>query len=349
MSAAPTSVAGYADAARTRLADDVWRYLGDGCARTHAADRRAFDAELLVPRPLADVRGGHTRLELFGQALEHPILVAPIAYQRVFHTDGECACAMAAAAQGAAMVISSLASQPLEAIAGAHRAHGAAPWFQLYWLGDRDGTLRLATRAANAGCVVTMFTVDAPVKRAEFMLPPEIAAVNLARPLAPCPVPKGGSVVFDGWMAQAPTWDDLAWLRERIRGPLVVKGLLHPDDAARAAALGCDGIVVSNHGGRVLEGLPASLTALPAIRDRLAGRVPLLLDSGVRSGRDVLCALRSGASAVMIGRPVMWGLASDGAFGVARVIRMLRDELEAAMALCGERVLPGLRASPAPR
>jgi 4-hydroxymandelate oxidase len=152
-------------------------------------------------------------------------------------------------------------------------------------------------------------------------------------------VPAGRSAVFDGWMAAAPTWDDLAWLRERLQMPLLVKGVLHADDAARLMALGCDGLIVSNHGGRVLDGAPASLDALPAIRARVGENVPVLLDSGIRSGRDAFKALAQGADAVLVGRPCIWGLAANGALGVAQVIRLLRDELELTMALTGCRTL----------
>lgn len=335
----------YEALAAARLDPTAWRYLRDGSGNnlTLAANRRAFESAGLMPRPLADVRGGHTRLNLFGQALEHPILLAPIAYQRLFHTDGECASAMAAAAQGGAMWVSSLASQSLESIAAASQQAGggdqSAAWFQLYWQGERQRTLRLARRAEAAGYPVMMLTVDAPVKLATLELPGGVQAVNLERPLAADPLASGGSQVFDGWMAQAPTWDDLAWLRGHLRQPLILKGILHPDDAERAINLGCDGLVVSNHGGRVLDGAPASLDALPAILARVAGRAPVLLDSGIRDGRDVFKALSFGASAVLLGRPYIWGLASAGAFGVAHVIRLLRDELELAMALCGCKAL----------
>lgn len=336
------SATDYAAVARARLDPAVWQYLQGGDELS--GNRAAFEAVRLWPRPLADVRGGHTRLDLFGQTLEHPVLLAPIAYQRLFHMDGERACAMAAAAQGGAMVVSSLASQPLEAIAEA----GGAPWFQLYWQGARARTLRLARRAEAAGYPVMMFTVDAPVKPGGLDLPAGISAVNLEQPLSPSPLSDGQSQVFDGWMSQAPTWDDLAWLREQIRCPLLVKGILHPDDAARAAALGCEGIVVSNHGGRVLTSAPSSLEALTGIRARLAGQVPLLLDSGIRDGRDVLKALALGADAILLGRPAIWGLAGAGALGVAHVIRLLRDELEAAMAVCGYRTLAEIRPLAAP-
>lgn len=335
------SAADYAALARARLDPVAWRYLreGAGGGLSLAANRRAFASHGLMPRPLADARGGHTRLTLFGQAMEHPILLAPIAYQRLFHPDGETASAMAAAAQGGAMVVSSLASQSLESIAEAARSAGGPPWFQLYWQGDRERTLRLARRAEAAGYPVFMLTVDAPVKPASLTLPEEVAAVNLERPLAPASIGAGQSVVFDGWMAQAPTWDDLAWLRARIARSLIVKGLLHADDAGRAIDLGCDGLVVSNHGGRVLDGAPASLDVLPGIVARVAGRAPVLLDSGIRNGRDVYQALRLGADAVLVGRPYIWGLTVAGALGVAHVIRLLRDELEAAMALCGKSAL----------
>lgn len=337
-----SAAADYEAPARERLDPAAWRYLQEGGGLTLAANRRAFEGRPLLPRPLADVRGGHTRLTLFGQAMEHPILLAPIAYQRLFHPDGEAASAMAAAAQGGAMVVSSLASQSLESIAEAALAAGGPPWFQLYWQGEREATLRLTRRAEAAGYPVLMLTVDAPVKPASLTLPDGIAAVNLERPLAPATLAAGQSPVFDGWMAQAPTWDDLAWLRARIDGPLLVKGLLHADDAERAVGMGCDGLVVSNHGGRVLDGVPASLEALPGILARVAGRVPVLLDSGIRDGRDVYKALELGAAAVLLGRPYIWGLAAAGALGVAHVIRLLRDELECAMALCGHPTLAAI-------
>jgi 4-hydroxymandelate oxidase len=335
----------YETLAAASLDPVAWRYLqeGSGTGLTLAANRRSFDAQTLMPRPLADVRGGNTRLNLFGQTLDHPVLLAPIAYQRLFHPDGEAASAMAAAAQGGTMWVSSLASQPLEMIATAARQAGSAPWFQLYWQGERERTLRLAQRAEAAGYPVFMLTVDAPVKLATLELPGGITAVNLERPIAPAVIGPELSPVFDGWMANAPTWDDLAWLRERIRQPLIIKGILHPDDAANAVNLGCDGLVVSNHGGRVLDGVPASLEVLPAIVARVQGRAKVLLDSGIRDGRDVFKALSLGADAVLLGRPYIWALASAGAIGVAHAIRLLRDELEATMALCGCKTLEDIR------
>lgn len=190
-------------------------------------------------------------------------------------------------------------------------------------------------RALAAGYSAVVLTVDAPVKQATIQLPAGVSAVNLEAPLALPQLAQGQSQVFDGWMAQAPTWKGLAWLRAQINAPLLLKGVLHAADAAHAIELGCDGLVVSNHGGRVLDGAPASLDALPAIMEAVAGCVPVLLDSGVRSGSDAFKALALGVSAVMVGRPYVWGLAAAGALGVAHVLRLLRDELEMTMALAG--------------
>lgn len=335
----------YQALAQARLAESTWRYLCEGDSQGNEA---ALSNVRLTPRPLRRVSGGHTGLTLFGQTLEHPIVLAPIAYQRLFHPDGEVASAMAAAAQGGQMVISSLASLPLETIAAAGRSAGSqGPWFQLYWQNDRARTLRLLRQAIDAGCSSVVFTVDAPIKLASLQLPSDVGAVNLEAAEAPPVSSSGTSVVFDGWMAQAPTWDDLDWLRRQTSLPLLVKGLLHPDDAERAMACGCDGIVVSNHGGRVLRGATLSLAGLGPIVERINGRIPVLFDSGVRCGRDVFVALAHGASAVLVGRPYVWGLASHGAMGVAHVIRLLRDELEMTMALMGCAALGEIEPLPA--
>jgi 4-hydroxymandelate oxidase len=322
-------------AAHAVLDPAVWAWLDGDAAEGAAkvANRMALDRYAIWPRALVDVRGGHTRCSLFGLDCAHPLLLAPIAYQRLLHADGERASAMAAAAQDGLIVISSLASQRIEDIVAA--AEGRA-WFQLYWQHTRERTLRLAQRAIDAGCRAVVFTVDAPVKQATLALPAGITAVNLAPPL---PLAPGPSAVFDGWMAQASTWDDAAWLRDRIGVPLLVKGVLHPDDAARCRSLGVDGLVVSNHGGRVLAAAPAALDALPAVVARVGAAMPVLFDSGLRSGADAFRALALGARAVLIGRPAACALAAQGALGVAQLLRRWRDELEMTMALAGCRRL----------
>lgn len=340
------SVAAFRAQARSVLPAAVWEYLQEG------TQAHSLAAVRLMPRPLASVAGGHTRLTLFGQHLAHPLVLAPVAYQALFHPDAEAGWAMAAAAQGGQSVISSLASQPLDDIVRAARegqpAHGCTPWFQLYWQADRERTLQLLQRAEAAGCSAVVFTVDAPIKRATLALPAGVAAVNLPEP---SPVPllaPGHSAVFDGWMPQAPTWDDLVWLRQQTRLPLLVKGVLHPDDAARALDAGADGIVVSSHGGRVLAGGVSAGQALPDVCARVRGQVPVLFDSGIRSGGDAVVAIGLGASAVLIGRPAVWALASQGALGVAQLIRVLRDELEMTLALMGLATLDPLVGSLSP-
>lgn len=333
MQATCESIAAYAARAQAVLPPEIWHYLdsGTGAGRSLRENEAAFDAIPLMPRPLADVRGGHTRLELFGRPLAHPFLLAPIAYQRLFHEQGEVGSAMAAEAQQATLVVSSLASQRLVDIA----ATGVEFWFQLYWQAGRDQTLALLRWAESAGAQAIVFTVDAPVKQSTLALPAGVRAVNLGPDPALPAIAAGQSTVFDQWMAVAPRWDDLAWLREQTRLPLLVKGLLHDDDAARAVALGCDGLVVSNHGGRVLDGTPTSVEALRRFRQILPATMPLLFDSGIRSGADAFKAMALGASAVLVGRPAIWGLAAAGPLGVAHVLRLLRDELEMTMALTG--------------
>lgn len=328
------NLSAYQTRARSLLEPSIWHYLEHGANEetSLSANRTAFDRWSIPTRPLINVSGGHTRLTLYEQTLAHPILLAPIAYQQLFHEQGETASALAASAQGGQMLVSSLASQSLESIAEASESN---LWFQLYWQGGRERTLRLLRRAEAAGYHAIVFTIDAPIKQATLVLPAHIRSVNLEYIPAYPAIQAGQSEVFDGWMAHAPTWDDVVWLRQQTPLALILKGILHPDDADMALKLGCNGIIVSNHGGRVLDGTPASLTMLPIISQRLAGQIPILFDSGLRNGRDIFKALALGASAVLIGRPYIWGLASTGAMGVAHILRLLRDELEMAMALCG--------------
>lgn len=341
------AVSDYEAYARRRLDDNAWSYLHSAAADelSWGWNRAAFDRWQLLPRVLADVRGGHTRLSLSGTDLASPLLLAPVAHQGLFHPDAELATACAAEALATPMLVSTLASRRLEEIAAA----SAAPlWFQLYIQADRDFTHRLVQRAEAAAYQALVITVDAPVfglrnreQRAGFHLPAGLAAANLAGMAAvPAPVLQvGQSAVFDGAMAAAPSWDDIARLQDTTRLPVWLKGIVHPDDARKALALGVAGIVVSNHGGRTLDSQPASIDALPAIAAAVAGRLPLLLDGGIRRGSDIFKALALGASAVLIGRPWVYALAAAGPLGVAHTIKLLQDELAVTMALCGCRTL----------
>lgn len=340
------AVGDYEAFARARLDDNAWAYLHSGAADeiTFRANRRAFDECTLRNRVLADVRGGHTRVTLFGQALPHPILLAPLAYQCLFHPEGELATVRAASAMDAPMVVSTLASHALEDIA----RHAQTPlWLQLYFQPDRAWTFDLVRRAEAAGYQAVVVTVDAPLagvrnreQRAGFSLPEGVRAVNLQGMRQPAStLQPGQSVVFDGLMAYAPTWGDIEQLRQLTRLPILLKGITHPDDAKQALAVGTDGLIVSNHGGRTLDTVPAALHLLPPIAAAVQGQVPLLLDGGIRRGTDILKAIVLGANAVLIGRPLAYGLATAGALGVAHILRLLWEELEVAMALTGCRTL----------
>ena len=351
----PHSTASLADHehwARQTLDANAWAYFSGGAADeiTLRANRSAWDDITLQPRVLQALAGGHTQIQLLGRTLAHPILLAPIAFQKMAHPDGELASAVAAAALGAGMVLSTQSSTPLEAVAAAMLGDSVrgALWFQLYLQHDRGFTRQLVQRAEAAGYEALVLTVDAPTsgtrdreRRAGFRLPPGISAVNLAG-LAPPPraeLRPGQSALFDDLLRHAPTWDDVAWLQSITRLPVLLKGVLHPSDARQAAALGVAGLIVSNHGGRTLDTAPASAHALPRIADAVQGTLALLVDGGIRRGTDVLKAMALGASAVLLGRPAIYGLAHAGAAGVAHVLRLLRDELEIAMALTGCRTL----------
>ena len=335
--------------AQKLLNANAWAYFSGAAADelTLAANRRSWDALTLWPRVLRKLSGGHTRSTLLGQPLASPILVAPTAYQCLAHPDGERASAYAAAALGAGMVLSTQASTPLEEVAQVFLDDpGRGPlWFQLYLQHDRGFTRALVQRAEAAGYEALVLTVDAPAsgardreRRAGFRLPPGIAAVNLAGLAPPPSLPQaadGTRLLCQGLVEHAPTWDDVQWLQSLTRLPVLLKGVLHPQDALQAAALGVAGLIVSNHGGRTLDTAPASAHALARIADALQGALPLLVDGGIRRGTDVLKALALGASAVLLGRPAIYGLATAGATGVAHVLRLLCDELEMAMSLTG--------------
>jgi 4-hydroxymandelate oxidase len=351
LQAIPADVANLADYeahARNRLDAIAWAYFNGGAGDevTLQDNRDAWTRLRLHPRVLRPLAGGHTRQTLLGRTLAHPIFLAPVAYQRMAHPDGELGTAYAAAAQGAGLVLSTQASMPLEHIAQAVLADpGRGPlWFQLYAQPDRGFTLELIERAERAGYEALVLTVDAPCsgardreRRAQFQLPPGIEAVNLQGmpPLVDRRLPPDQSALFDGLMPSAPTWSDIEWLQAHTRLPLLLKGVLHEDDARQALRLNVGGLIVSNHGGRTLDTAVPTAWALPRIAAAVDGAMPLLVDGGIRRGTDVLKALALGANAVLIGKPYVHALATAGALGVAHAIRLLRDEFEIAMALTG--------------
>lgn len=354
------SVADAEQLARLRLPAQVWDFIagGSGAELTRRANLAAFDDVYLVPRVLAGVRACDPAATLAGCEAALPVAVAPMAYQRMVHPDGELALAAACALARVPYTAAMLSSVTVEEIAQA----GGCLWLQLYWLRDRGLVIELVRRAEAVGCRALVLTVDVPELgrrlrdlRNGFTFPDGVYPANLAHrgdggsggsggggsgsevgltgPSAPgkSAVASHTAAIFDPSLS----WSDVAWLAGQTSVPLVLKGILDADDARHAADLGVAGIVVSNHGGRQLDGAAPSITALPWIIDAVAGRCEVLLDSGVRSGLDVLKAVALGATGVMLGRPALWGLALGGTAGAGSVLALLAEELRQAMTLAG--------------
>jgi 4-hydroxymandelate oxidase len=312
-------------------------------------NQAAFQRWQLRPRLLVDVSRVSTSVSLFGRTLASPILVAPMAAQRMAHTDGELGMSRAAAAAGCGFCLSTLSTSRLEDVSSC----GGMQWFQLYVFRTRSVTEALVRRAQAAGFKALVVTVDAPLlgrreadERQKFQLSAGIRFENLveyASVKQTTVADADGSGIasyFVQEMDPALTWSLIAWLKTITTLPILVKGILTPEDALEAVRAGVSGICVSNHGGRQLDGVSSAIDALPAIAKAVRGRVVILLDGGIRRGTDVLKALALGASAVMLGRPCLWALALDGQAGVEAALRMLNEELRLAMALCGVTSLP---------
>ncbi len=335
--------------ARQRISPMAWAYLcgAAGDELTLKWNREAFSRIRLRPRVLVDVSRLDTRVELFGQELPFPILLAAVAYHRLFHPEGEAATARGAGAAGATMIVSTAATTAIEDIAAA----ATRPlWFQLYVQRDRGFTRALVERAQSAGCRALCLTVDTPVAgardreaKAHFTLPSGIHLPNLeGLPLPRDPHRPREGDIYSALLAPDVTWKDVEWLLSFAKVPVVMKGILDGDDADRAVKTGAAGLIVSNHGARNLDTAPPTIEALPHIIERVAGRVPVLVDGGIRRGTDVLKALALGARAVLIGRPYLFGLAVGGAEGVSRVVNILLNELQMAMALTGRPTIASL-------
>ncbi len=311
---------------------------------TLGTNRTAYEHIVFRPRVLVDVSTVDTSTEILGRRIALPVLLAPTAFQTMVHPDGELATARAAAEAGTVMVVSTLASCTVEEVGAA----AAGPkWFQLYCYKEKRVTEELVKRAEAAGYEAICLTVDVPrLGRREqdfrnvFALPPGILPKNFAgtADLAKVSPAEHGSIVaayVAGLLDDGLTWDDVAWLKSITSLPVWVKGILTHEDATMSAEAGVDGIIVSNHGGRQLDGSPATIDVLPEIREAVGEEIPLLVDGGIRRGTDVVKALALGAQGVLIGRPYLWGLGVGGQSGVAWVLEMLRVEIELAMALCG--------------
>ncbi len=328
----------FEESARAKLDPGAYGYLAGGAGDEHTLreNSAAFSRWQLRPRVLVDVGEVSTATTVLGTEVSLPLLVAPTAFQRLAHPEGESATARAAAAAGTIMCLSTLSSVSPAELAAA--SPGAPQWFQLYWSQDRDFTKELVEAVAEAGCRALVLTVDLPVAglrerdvRASFELPDDLPLPNLPVRLQQEDFHDALGLIVDPTL----TWRDLEWLRDACPLPLVVKGVLTAEDALLAAEHGAAAVIVSNHGGRQLDGVPASLDVLPEVAEAVGERVEVLFDGGIRRGVDVLKALALGARAVCSGRAILWGLASGGEEGVRQVLELLRAELECGLKLLG--------------
>jgi 4-hydroxymandelate oxidase len=341
----PLNLSELEEVARGRLPPLAWDYYASGADDEDTLRRNveAYRRIALHYRVLVDVSRRDLATSVLGHPVAMPILVAPTAFHRLAHPDGELASVRAAGEAGTIFVLSTLSTTRVEEVCAA--ATGPV-WFQLYVYRDRAATEALIRRVEAAGASALVLTVDAPLLgrrerdvRNRFTLPGELRVENMhAAGLGDLPggiADSGLAAYFASLLDPSLSWRDLAWLRGVTRLPLIVKGIVRADDARRAVDAGVAGVVVSNHGGRQLDTAPATIDVLPAIADAVGGAAEVLLDGGVRRGTDVVKALALGARAVLVGRPVLWGLAAGGQAGVASVFAVLRRELDLAMALCG--------------
>ncbi len=322
--------------AEGKMTKMAYEYVASGAADEFTVrwNRQALDAIKLNPTVLTDVSKLDTSVSLFGHKLDYPILVAPTAFHKIMHPEGELATARGAGAASAIYVVSSFTTTPIEQLA---KVATQPLWFQLYVRDDRAFTKDLVHKVESQGCRALCITVDTPVagvrnrqERVNFKLPSDVNAPYMVNP-GPQKLPL--------------TWKEIEWLISFAKIPVLVKGILNPDDAEKAIQSGVSGIIVSNHSGRNLDTVPATIEALPRIVEKINKRVPVLMDGGIRRGTDVLKALAMGANAVLVGKPICFGLACGGAEGVTKVLTILRNEFELAMALTGRANIADIDAS----
>jgi lactate 2-monooxygenase len=360
--ALPTSVAELEAHARERLGPEAFGYVagGAGAELTMRANLEAFERWRIVPRMLRDVSQRELATTVLGTPLRAPVLLAPIGVQSIVHPDAELAVARAAAAQGLPAILSTAASNTLEDVAAAMGQ--ASRWYQLYWPKQRELAASFVARAADAGYSAIVLTLDTwllgwrprdlqngylPFLKgqgvANYFSDPVFRAA-LERPPEEDPTPAIG-LWAEQFANPSIAWADLAWLREQTDLPILLKGIIHADDARQALDAGVDGLIVSNHGGRQVDGALGALDALPGVRDAVGEQFPVLFDSGIRTGADVFKALALGADAVCLGRPYIWGLALGGQAGVEQVLRCLLAELDLTLALSGHTEIAQLERS----
>lgn len=343
----PNSIAAvddYIPYAKERITAEAWAYFSGGVAdeRLLSNNQLAWQQYQVLPRVLTDVKDASTRFSLLGRDYEFPIFLAPIAYQKMAHPDGEFASALGAAAMQTPYVISMQSSTSLSVLC--EQAPGSK-WLQWYWQQDKASSERLLNEAFNLGVEAIVLTVDAPVngirnreQRAAYTLAPGVEAVLLRgfeKEVRAIGGPGESPLFGSDFLMNAPNWERVADFVRDCSLPVILKGIVNPLDAEQAIKIGAAGIVVSNHGGRVLDVMPPTANVLAGICEVVSGRIPVLVDGGIRRGSDIFVALALGASAVMIGRSYLYAMAAAGASGVAHVLHILRTELEVTMALTG--------------
>lgn len=341
----PINLFEFEERAHKKLPTPVWDYYSSGAHDeiTLKENRSAYDKICLRYRVLVDVSERYLSTKVLGHTLSMPVIVAPMAFQAMAHPEGELATVRAVGGAGTIMVASTLSNYSIEQIM---QVASGPVWFQLYIYKDRAVTKSLVERAEAAGCAALVVTVDLPVSgrrerdvRNRFALPKGLQMGNFVAPeMASMPKPSdqsGLTTYAASLFDPSVSWKDLEWLRSITKLPILLKGIVRGDDAKVAVENGVDGIIVSNHGGRQLDTSPATIEVLREVAQAVNGRAELLVDGGIRRGTDVVKAIALGAKAVLVGRPVLWGLVNGGGDGVAQVLDILRSEIDQAMALCG--------------
>lgn len=341
----PINLLEYQSAARKKLPAMTYDYYAGGALDelTLQENNKAYQRLQLAPRVLVDVSKRETNTAVLGNPIDLPVIIAPMAFQQMAHPDGEVATAQAAQTAGTIMTLSTMSNAPMEDVA---RASNKPVWFQLYVYKDRHVTRGLVDRAQDAGCKALVLTVDAPLLgrreqdiRNLFHLPKNMQMSNLApaglQELAPVNDDSSLASYIAEQLDPSLNWNDLDWLRSITKIPVLVKGIQRADDARRARDHGADAIIISNHGGRQLDTARPTIDILPEVAQTIAGAIEIYIDGGIRRGSDILKAIALGAHATLLGRPILWGLAVDGARGAAHVLQLLKDELRLAMGLCG--------------
>lgn len=345
----PINIYDFEALAREKLPPMAYDYYASGAHDeiTLRENHSAFDRIRLYYRVLKDISQRDIALDVGGHRLSLPVLIAPTAFHKMAHPEGEVATVRAAANAGTLMILSTLSTTSIEEVMA---AAGGPVWFQLYVYKDRGATTALVRRAEAAGCSALVLTVDAQIwgrrerdVRNRFQLPPGLSVKNLM-PAGQEQFPQdakdsGLAAYVASLFDQSLSWKDVEWLCSITDLPVYLKGVVHPDDARQALAYGVAGIFVSNHGGRQLDTAPATVEALPGIVAAVNGRFPIFLDGGIRRGTDVIKAIALGAQGVAVGRPILWGLTYNGQQGVERVLDILRFEIDLAMGLCGASTL----------